>query len=458
MRGLLVLMLVWVSCGTRTGLPMGAADARVEVVPAGDAGGGDASTRNDSPRADAALAPPDLGGPADAPVVSDVQTGCTPLPVTMLAEPTYGACPPTAAPTECQGNDVGAVVARSAACVNAWGNIPLQCVTWPSLAAGEEMVVLELASCTNSIGTVAAAACGDHIEVSYVELASCQPCDGRRSIWRAFTLPLDARPVIATGQLFVSPCPDAATGTGGAGGAGGARGTGGVTMPGTGGSATGGSSGGTGGAPADCAGIAAEIASQTGLVGTCTAVVRLDYRSLEILAHAFVCGKYATPDEAMARATASADAVFPYASPAGEGKLLSGPSPPDEWVFYQEPTDFGGAAAVSARSGLTVFAGSIVWMGTGKIMVPAAWDTSDLGPGCGQPMGWSARGFDLSGGQATDHMMEAADVVLATALPSAFARWGSLLDVVVLLYPRSVGAFDPSTAEYIVLLNAGWLE
>jgi hypothetical protein len=55
-------------------------------------------------------------------------------------------------------------------------------------------------------------------------------------------------------------------------------------------------------------------------------------------------------------------------------------------------------------------------------------------------------------------MMEAADVVLATALPSAFARWGSLLDVVVLLYPRSVGAFDPSTAEYIVLLNAGWLE
>jgi hypothetical protein len=244
--------------------------------------------------------------------------------------------------------------------------------------------------------------------------------------------------------------------TGGSGGGGtGGRATGGSA---TGGSATGGNSGGTGGAPVDCAAIAAQIASQTGLVGTCTAVVRLDYQSLEILAHAFVCGKYAATDEATARETASADAVFPYASPAGEGELLSGPSPPDEWVFYQAPTDFGGAAAVSARSGLTVFAGSIVWMGTGKIMVPAAWETSDLGAGCGQPAGWSARGFDLSGGEATEHMRDAADVVLATALPSAFARWGSLLDVVVLLYPRSVGVFDPSTAEYIVLLNAGWLE
>jgi hypothetical protein len=55
-------------------------------------------------------------------------------------------------------------------------------------------------------------------------------------------------------------------------------------------------------------------------------------------------------------------------------------------------------------------------------------------------------------------MSEAAEVVLATALPAAFARWGGVLDTVVLLYPRSVGVFNPTTAEYIVLLNAGWLE
>ncbi|MBN2575702.1 MAG: hypothetical protein JXP73_14140 [Deltaproteobacteria bacterium] len=253
----------------------------------------------------------------------------------------------------------------------------------------------------------------------------------------------------------------AVPGTGGmaAGGratGGGAGGNGGKTA---GGNATGGNGGsGTGGTPVDCDAIAAKIAGQTGLVGTCTAVVRLDYATLAIISHAFVCGEYTPTDEAAARKTASADAVFPYAAPAGEGRLLSGPSPPDEWVFYQAPGDFGGAAAVSARSGLTVFAGSIVWMGTGKITVPATWDTSDLGPGCGQPAGWSARGFDLSGGEAADRMREAADVVLATALPSAFSRWGGLLDVVVLLYPRSVGVFDPATAEYVVLLNAGWLE
>ena len=52
----------------------------------------------------------------------------------------------------------------------------------------------------------------------------------------------------------------------------------------------------------------------------------------------------------------------------------------------------------------------------------------------------------------------ALDVVWRTALPAGFAAGGYLFDAVVLRYPRSVGAFDPATAEWIVILNAGWLE
>jgi hypothetical protein len=33
-----------------------------------------------------------------------------------------------------------------------------------------------------------------------------------------------------------------------------------------------------------------------------------------------------------------------------------------------------------------------------------------------------------------------------------------LFDAVVLLYPRTTGAFDPATAEWIALLQGGWLE
>ena len=55
-------------------------------------------------------------------------------------------------------------------------------------------------------------------------------------------------------------------------------------------------------------------------------------------------------------------------------------------------------------------------------------------------------------------MTEAAYAVLDTALPAAFWQWGYVFDIMVLLYPRSVGAFNPTTAEYIVLLNAGYLE
>jgi hypothetical protein len=193
--------------------------------------------------------------------------------------------------------------------------------------------------------------------------------------------------------------------------------------------------------------------------GTCTAVVRLDYRSLKVLGHTFVCGPYDGGGEQKARATADAAATFPNAQPAGQGRLLlSGETVGSEWLFYQTPGDFGGASAVSARSGLTVFAGSIVWAGTGSLLVPSKWETTELGTGCASFM-FPVRAFDLTSGAELKNgeANAAVNVVFGSAIPSALAKIGGVFDAVVLLYPRTVGLFEPETAEYLVLLNGGAL-
>lgn len=91
----------------------------------------------------------------------------------------------------------------------------------------------------------------------------------------------------------------------------------------------------------------------------CTAVVRLDYQTKELIGFQLVCGPYAQ---------ASCEPE-PYMD------VLSPPDAEDECVFYVSPMDWGWAAAVHSA--------------------------------------------------------------------------------VVLLYPRTVGAFDPTTAEWIVLINGG---
>jgi hypothetical protein len=211
--------------------------------------------------------------------------------------------------------------------------------------------------------------------------------------------------------------------------------------------------------PADCDGLADRlVAEMSPGVGSCTAVVRLDYTSLKIISHAFVCGKYASVDEASARQSANA-VPLPTLSKPGAGTLLSGNTPTDQWLFYTYPGDFGGVALVSTHTGLATFVASINWMGGGDILHPKTWSTTDLGKGCNTPAPRGTRFFNLTGGQVTDlNMLEASHIVLSTALPTAFQHWGSTFGTTVLLYPRVFGSFDPKVAEFIVLLDGGWLE
>ncbi len=254
-----------------------------------------------------------------------------------------------------------------------------------------------------------------------------------------------------------------AAGTAGAGGSGGDAGDGAV-----GGSA--GSSGasgdagvaGAGGAGAggasSCEALSHAIAKETSGVKTCSTVVRMDYETLSVLAFQIVCGVYDQATEDEARQAAQADTGF------GAGSLLSGPNPQDVYVFYESPGDFGGVAVVNVRNGLSVFGGSVVWMGQGDVSYPVTWrDAASLGPDCIPAVNAlppPARGFDLRDGTTLDAKdVEAPlDQAWVTALPDGLLSVGHVFDAAVLLYPRTLGDFDPSTAEWVVSIQSGWLE
>lgn len=206
-----------------------------------------------------------------------------------------------------------------------------------------------------------------------------------------------------------------------------------------------------------CRDEVAAIAKEPPVLGACSAVVRLDFLSRRILGWQLLCGGYARITEEEARARAQADTGY-----GDSGQALSAPDPDDAFVFYEPPGDFGGVGVVSARTGLSTFGGSIIWLGTGEITYPDEWrPVEELGAGC-QPLPREIpiKAYSLAeGGPLEDAEVEPAlDLVWDTALPEGLATWGYLFNVVVLLYPRSVGAFDPTTAEWIVILGAGWLE
>lgn len=206
MRRFFVAAILCLSCGLR--MPLNATHTREGRMPSptGDAAIADVALADTPTGADADRGHPDRGIPADASVDGNGPGTCSPLPVTSLPEPSYAACPASSAAPACAANDVGAVVARSAACVAAWEAVLFQCVMWPRPEAKEEFVVLEVPDCADSISIEAALACEDHIEIRYVIMGTCWACTGYRSTTRVFSLPLDTRPVIATSRIEIPLC------------------------------------------------------------------------------------------------------------------------------------------------------------------------------------------------------------------------------------------------------------
>ncbi len=170
-----------------------------------------------------------------------------------------------------------------------------------------------------------------------------------------------------------------------------------------------------------------------------------------------MCGAYKATDDGQAAATATGDTGY------GTGDtMLNESNSENTYVFYDSPGDFGGASAVSSRNGLTVFGASIIWSGAGDINYPETWrDAGGLASGCLPSGGISSRdGWDLRGGSALPEsdVNAAIGTVLATAVPGAYWSVGYVFHGTVLLYPRSVGVFQPETAEWVVLVHGGWLE
>ena len=139
-------------------------------------------------------------------LAADGSSSCTPLAATALPDPSVTACPATEATAACAASDVGAVVARSEECIGSWGAIPFQCSYWPIPPAGQEFVVLTVSDCSFGIYIESVLACADHIEIDYIESGTCSACDGMHSTMRMFSLPLDVRPVIASGRIEMPPC------------------------------------------------------------------------------------------------------------------------------------------------------------------------------------------------------------------------------------------------------------
>ncbi|HEY1533665.1 MAG TPA: hypothetical protein VGF76_06590 [Polyangiaceae bacterium] len=227
--------------------------------------------------------------------------------------------------------------------------------------------------------------------------------------------------------------------------------------------------GGTPSSPTECNALAASLAQETPRKGACTALVRLDFRTLRVLGHSLVCGPYQTTD--LAAASAVSTAVAHPATPYGS---VSGDAPHDEFILRGGAGDFLSASGVSARSGLLLFTASLDFY---PLMTPPdevgspsgtfndatkAWVTGDLGTSCTPLPSLPGRGIDLRAPSTTPAQFpEAANVVLTSALPQAFASWGSLQDVMVVAFPGQGPVAGPTaygpppSAEYIVLLNGG---
>jgi hypothetical protein len=198
--------------------------------------------------------------------------------------------------------------------------------------------------------------------------------------------------------------------------------------------------------------VEALVPEVTHTEGGCSVVVRLDYATLEPLGYRAHCGPLV--DTALEEQSAR-DLTECCSESGGRLNAL------DEeqlWVFHVSPSDFGAVAVVSNTLAQRLFEATIIWSGAGEITFPRDWaDPADLAAGCRATDMPAVSTYDLvETGELSPETIDAVwDVIGASALPAAMQTAGSLQRVTILRYPRTVGAFDPRNAEYIVFLEAG---
>lgn len=202
-----------------------------------------------------------------------------------------------------------------------------------------------------------------------------------------------------------------------------------------------------------CDDVVADIAGRAA-GAMCTTVVRLDLGTRVIKSSRLQCAQAAHTTVAAARLAAERVTGF-----GEEAQLVSGLAPKDQFVFWEPPSERGGVAAVSVRSGKVVFGGSILWNDDGKVIFPVSFNyPAAVGPTCGSSAARPpARGIDLLTIEELPaaEVAAALDAVWTSALPDGLAAGSKLLDVLVLLYPPRVGGFDPDAAEWVVMVNSG---
>ncbi len=151
---------------------------------------------------------------------------------------------------------------------------------------------------------------------------------------------------------------------------------------------------------------------------------------------------------------ADAPAVVSTALP---GSLVDGCAPQSTFLdfhyCYAAPGDFGGAALVDGRTGGLVFAGEIIWMGTGQLLFPTPLSPPTALQAVVNPPTIAPMQTELAlGGYEVNAVGVAAlDAVREMDYVKNWVAWG-MYDALVYLHPYSVGAYNPAEADIVVIL------
>lgn len=187
-----------------------------------------------------------------------------------------------------------------------------------------------------------------------------------------------------------------------------------------------------------------KLAEEQANGNSCGLTLRFTYETAEFLGWQLRCVP-PTPDLSLA------EAQMMSAWPGTDQSTTE-----DAYVLYTEPGDFGGLTYVSKRSGL-LFEGSIVWDGMGDIDYPDELeDPLMLGTGCADtqpPQAVELWPYNFIEG---DHHVlpdEADPIIDAVWDTAVFYTVTSGTTIAVIAYPRTVGAFAPDVAEFVVIID-----